>query len=157
MDAGAWRLLAEHIDVAAAHYRRVLSLQPHHDDASLRLADCLVTLTFGQTLVEARPEIDEALRLIRVVQSRDGITAENSWSYLSEAAGLLRLGAAVTPDSSRHNWEAFAAVCRSLSHMPDEASRWRDLAHAAEALQLYAVSIAASEHAVALAPYDDDA
>jgi tetratricopeptide (TPR) repeat protein len=155
-EAGSWRVLAEQIDLAAAHYRRVLELRPDDDDAALRLADCLTVLTAPQPLTEARPEIEEALRLIRAVQSRNGITLGNSWSYLSEAVALLRLGEAFDQEASRHNWEAFAAVCRSLVHLPDSASRWRDLARAAQALGLYAVCVAASERAVELDPYDED-
>jgi len=146
-DAGAQRVMAGQLELAIPLFEQALELLPEAADASLRLADCLVTVHASQPLSSSRSQVERGLGLIRDVQSRGGINAGNSWSYLAEAVARQKLATAASPEIDDQAWRAFLAVCRSIVHQPEAANRWCDLASAGQVLDLYSLPITVAEYA----------
>jgi tetratricopeptide (TPR) repeat protein len=152
-DAGTYRLLSGQIEQAREALEKAWRLKPDDAEAALRLGDCLIFLDVGAPLAQARKNVERALALLLDVQRRGGITPDNSWSYLSEAAGRVRLAESASADDIRdEQWRAMLAVCRAIAHRPELPERWEDLARAGASLDLYRVPQIAATHALELGP-----
>ncbi len=152
--AGADRAFAGQLELAVPHFERALALVPGHQEASLRLADCLVTLAAAKPLAAARAQLERALELLA-----DGseLAREDdfAWSYQSASSAHVQLGAGVEPARDLHLWQALGAACRALAHDLQSSFRWIDLTNAAHSLSLYAVCEVTARRSVALAPADE--
>lgn len=149
--AGEQRVFAGQLDAAVGDFERVLKLQPGHGEACVRLADCLVTLTSGQPLASARPQLERALELLNTGRE---VFPQYTWGYLTEAEAHEQLAAAASADRKLHAWKALLAACRAVVNDPRSSSRWGDLTTAGSTLSLYSFPVAAARHAVELDPND---
>jgi tetratricopeptide (TPR) repeat protein len=155
MKAGIDAVQAQRLEHAVPHFERVLQFDPGNAEATLRLADCRISLVRTKPLSTARPTLEHSLASIVEIHSQRTVDEPFSWSYLSEGEARMRLADAMSFSDNDHAWRAFLAICRSIVYHQDWSYRWGDLISAAQTLSLYHVAVAASEQAVRLEPDSD--
>jgi Tetratricopeptide repeat len=153
--AGLAALGAEQPKRAIDAYERALARVGDHQNAALHLADALLSDGWGKPLRQAEPNLRRAQGLLAAEWSRRPLTAETSWSLLTESYLHTLLAAGVIPDvRAAELWRAPLAAARAIAFDPSDGRAWGRLADCLTNLKCRRAALILGDHAARLAPDD---
>jgi len=151
--AGVAAMVAGQPQRAITTFGKALDLVRDHRDASLHLADALLSGGWGKPLHEVEPQLRKALELLTQEWNRRPIDSETSWSLLTESLLHTQLASAVTPEvRAAELWQACLAAARAIAFEPSDGRRWSRLADTLTSLKCRRAALVLSDYAFRLAP-----